>query len=128
MQQLEKVLIFYDHYYIVLRHVSVERVDMVDLDEQVMEMSKQYLPTYHDNCYDDKRLHLIVDDAKAVLEQAPNDTYDVIIMDVCDPMPDGPCFELYTSDFYELCKKKLTSNGVFVTQAGSTERMCLTAS
>jgi thermospermine synthase len=66
----------------------------------------------------DERLELIHDDAKAQLEQYPG-TFDVIIGDLADPVFGGPCYQLYTEDFYKnVVAKKLSPGGIFVTQSG----------
>lgn len=47
----------------------------------------------------------VIDDAKAALEQGGS--YDVIIMDLDDPLEGGPCYQLYTTEFYQMIKAKL---------------------
>lgn len=44
--------------------------------------------------------------------------FDVIILDLADPMEEGPCYLLYTVEFYEMVKTKLNPGGVFITQSG----------
>merc|ERR1711879_208936 len=65
----------------------------------------------------DPRLDVVIEDAKKVLEES-EELFDVIIMDLDDPLEGGPCYQLYTKEVYEMCKSKLTSGGVLVTQAG----------
>merc|ERR1712096_263093 len=44
--------------------------------------------------------------------------FDVIIMDICDPLDAGPGWVLYTKEFYEECRTDfLAEGGVLVTQA-----------
>jgi len=52
-----------------------------------------------------------------VLEESEQG-YDVIILDLADPVEEGPCYLLYTVKFYQMVKKKLNPGGVFVTQSG----------
>lgn len=73
----------------ILRHSSVEQVIMVDIDGYVVDLCKKHLPSYHQNCFEDKRFKLIVDDAKKILEESPDDSFDVIIMDLADPLEGG---------------------------------------
>jgi len=100
----------------VLRHNTVERCVMVDIDEDVVKFCRENLPE-NTEAFADSRLELIIDDAKAVLEQSTTG-FDVIIMDLDDPLEDGPCYQLYTVEFYQMCKRKLNPGGVFVTQSG----------
>jgi len=100
----------------VLRHSTVERCVMVDIDEDVVRFCREHLPE-NAAAFADARLELIIDDAKAVLESSPT-KFDVIIMDLDDPLEGGPCYQLYTVEFYKMCLRKLNPGGVFVTQSG----------
>merc|ERR1712127_685103 len=55
--------------------------------------------------------------AKAVLEKASG--FDVIIMDLDDPLEGGPCYQLYSTEVYTMLKGKLNPGGIFVTQSGA---------
>jgi len=101
----------------VLRHKSVERVVMVDIDKEVVEQCREHLLKHHAGSFDDPRLELHYDDAKNVLEESEC-KFDVIILDLADPMEEGPCYLLYTVRFYEMVKTKLNTGGVFITQSG----------
>jgi thermospermine synthase len=89
---------------------------MVDIDGEVVDFCKEHLPQ-NAAAFADPRLELIIDDAKKVLEES-TELFDVIIMDLDDPMIGGPCYQLYTQEFYAMCKSKLSPSGVFVTQSG----------
>lgn len=88
----------------VLRHSTVERCVMVDIDEDVVRFCREHLPE-NSAAFSDPRLELIIDDAKAVLEKSGR--FDVIIMDLDDPLEGGPCYQLYTTEFYQMIKAKL---------------------
>merc|ERR1712070_819584 len=66
--------------------------------------------------FNDPRLELIIDDAKVRMEGSAI-KFDVIIMDLDDPLEGGPCYFLYCKEFYEFCKSKLNPGGILVTQA-----------
>ncbi|OLQ10948.1 Thermospermine synthase ACAULIS5 [Symbiodinium microadriaticum] len=99
----------------VLRHRSVEKCVMVDIDGDVVNFCKEHLPA-NAEAFADPRLDLIIDDCKVQLEQA-TENFDVIIMDLDDPLEGGPCYWLYCQEFYEMCKSKLNPGGILVTQA-----------
>ena len=103
----------------VLRHSSVELCVMVDIDEVVVDISKQELKQWSEGVCDDSRLELVIGDAKGFLEKDTRE-YDVIIMDIADPIEAGPGIALYTQDFYQFLfsSGRLAKNGVFVTQSG----------
>ena len=100
-----------------LAHRTVERVTMVDLDQEVVELCKQHLPNHHQGAFDDPRLTLVHDDAFRYLEDN-DDKYDFIIIDVPDPLEAGPAYLLYTQEFYSLTKRRLNPGGLIVTQSG----------
>ena len=101
----------------VLCHNSVEMATMVDLDPEVVALCRQYLPNHHLGSFDDPRTNLIHEDARAYLQNSP-DLYDVIILDLVDPLEGGTAALLYTQEFYALAKARLNSGGVLVTQSG----------
>ena len=101
----------------VLRHSDVQRVVMVDLDEEVVKICREHLPSWHQGAFDDPRLTLFHRDARAFLEEVP-DRYDVIILDLPEPVDEGPSYLLFTREFYLLCRDRLHPGGVVVTQAG----------
>lgn len=103
----------------VLRHPSVKRAVMVDLDREVVEICKRYLPSHHRGAFDDPRAELVFGDARAYLADT-KDSFDVIVLDLADPIEGGPAYLLYTREFYQIALARLNPGGLLVTQAGST--------
>ncbi|DAZ98408.1 TPA: hypothetical protein N0F65_000122 [Lagenidium giganteum] len=101
----------------VLRHKSVEKVVMVDIDEMVCNMCRKEMPEWADGAFEDPRLEVHYTDAHAFLKQYDG-TFDVIIMDIADPIEAGPGYVLYTEEFYKYAVTKLNKGGMFVTQSG----------
>ncbi|KAG6597450.1 Thermospermine synthase ACAULIS5, partial [Cucurbita argyrosperma subsp. sororia] len=100
-----------------LRHKTVEKVVMCDIDEEVVDFCKSYL-IVNKEAFSDPRLELIINDARAELENR-TEQYDVIVGDLADPIEGGPCYKLYTKSFYEYTvKPRLKQDGIFITQAG----------
>ena len=105
----------------VLRHKSVERVVMVDIDGVVVECCKKYLPEWGGEAVtSNPRFELVIGDAYDYLLKC-NEKFDVIILDISDPIEAGPGVMLYTKEFYDHAQTLLTDNGVFVTQAGTAD-------
>lgn len=102
----------------VLKHPCVEECMMVDIDGIVVDMCREHTPFYSAGAYDDKRTNLIIGDAKAGLEALADGSLDVIICDLSDPLDGGPCYQLYTTSFYAMCREKLAPGGILVTQSG----------
>ncbi|KAF5187819.1 Polyamine aminopropyltransferase [Thalictrum thalictroides] len=101
----------------ILRHKTVDKVVMCDIDEEVVDFCKSYLDV-NKEAFSSSRLQLIINDARAELEKS-KEGFDVIIGDLADPIEGGPCYQLYTKSFYEsTVKPRLSEGGIFVTQAG----------
>ncbi len=101
----------------VLRHDTVSRAVMVDLDREVVDLCREFLPDHHQGAFDDPRLDLRIGDAGAFFRES-SERFDVIVLDLPDPTEGGPVGLLYTGDFYTLLRSRLSSDGVLVTQAG----------
>merc|ERR1719336_1291254 len=90
---------------------------MVDLDEKVVEVSLKHLPQMHGGCMEDPRLEVVYGDAKAWIENTKL-KFDVVIMDICDPVEAGPGIVCYFQEHYDTIKSKMNPGGIFVTQSG----------
>lgn len=113
----------------VLKHRTVESAVMVDLDEEVVQVCKKHLPEFHMDSFEDPRAKIVIDDGRKYVERLPDGSIDVTIIDVTDPLEGGPSYLLYTMEFYRLLARKLSDDGLFVTQATSTyySRNCFAA-
>ncbi|OCR00124.1 spermidine synthase [Oscillatoriales cyanobacterium USR001] len=101
----------------ILRWKTVEKVVMIDIDGEVVEACKEYLPEMHQNAFDDPRCELVVGDALDFLDKTGND-WDVVISDLSDPIEEGPSFQLFTKDYFEKVSRVMSPSGYFVVQAG----------
>lgn len=99
----------------VCRHQSVEHVTQVEIDQAVIDMCKQYLPNHSAEAFDDPRANIVIADGVEYVTQV-EEKFDVIISDCTDPV--GPGEVLFSSRFYEGCKRLLNDGGVFVAQNG----------
>lgn len=101
----------------VLKHKSVEQIDLVEIDEQVIKACIKYLPELSRSFADPRVNVIIADGVKYVSEN--NNKYDVIIIDSTDPEPDGLAYKLYSREFYQDVYKCLKDDGLFVTHTNS---------
>jgi spermidine synthase len=99
----------------VIRHRTVKKVVMVEIDKAVVDLSKEHLPSLSNGAFDDSRLELIIDDGAKFVKET-QDRFDVIICDSTDPI--GPGEVLFTQEFYGDCKNILRKGGIFVNQNG----------
>lgn len=99
----------------VLKHPGVERVVLCEIDGDVIDVCRKYLPSI--SCaLDEPRVEIVVGDGVAYVEQHP-DTFDVILNDSTDPA--GPGVGLFTEGFYQNVKRALKKDGIFSAQTES---------
>jgi spermidine synthase len=98
-----------------LRHTSVEKVTMVEIDAGVVDFSKEYLPMLSNGAFDDPRLNLVINDGALFMKET-TEKFDVIIVDSTDPI--GPGEVLFTDTFYGHAKRAMNEGGIIVTQNG----------
>lgn len=97
----------------VLRYDSVEKVDMVEIDERVVRLCEKYIP--QTACkLTDPRITLHFEDGLKFVQEAKESTYDLILVDSTDPI--GPGEGLFTYEFYNNCKRVLTDAGILINQ------------
>jgi spermidine synthase len=104
----------------VLAHKTVKKAVMVDIDEEVVELCRRFLPSWHRKAFDDPRAELHFADARQYLEES-SDEFDVIIIDLVDPLEQGPARLLYTREFYQIVRQRLGHAGIMSVQAEPSE-------
>jgi spermidine synthase len=104
----------------VLAHKTVKKAVMVDIDEEVVSLCRRFLPSWHQNAFADPRAELHFVDARKYLDES-SDKFDVIIIDLVDPLEEGPARLLYTQEFYQIVKQKLGPDGIMSVQAEPAE-------
>ena len=99
----------------VLKHRTVERASLVEIDPHVLDLSRTYLASICKGAFDDPRAELTFGDGAAFV--AGTDLRpDVIIVDSTDPV--GPGEVLFSEAFYADCRTCLAPGGIMVTQSG----------
>jgi len=94
------------------KYPEIEHIDLVEIDEQVVQVSKVYLPKV--SCaMEDERLQIHYEDGLKFVRRKENE-YDLIIVDSTDPF--GPGEGLFTKEFYGNCYKALREDGIMVNQ------------
>lgn len=99
-----------------LRHQGVEKVTMVEIDGEVIESCKQFLPQIAAE-FDNPKLELHVADGIAFAKNAADQTYDLVIVDGSDPV--GPAEGLFSVEFFKNCHRILKEGGILVAQGES---------
>ncbi|MBO8156591.1 MAG: polyamine aminopropyltransferase [Bacillaceae bacterium] len=97
----------------ILKHPSVEKATLVEIDGKVIEYSKKYLPEIAGEL-ENPRVDVKIDDGFMHIAQSEKD-YDVIMVDSTEPV--GPAVNLFTKGFYAGISKALKTDGIFVAQS-----------
>lgn len=100
----------------VLKH-PVERAVMVEIDREVVDICRAYLPSICGDAFDDPRAELVVADGARFMKEG-DEPFDVIIVDSTDPI--GASRALFERRFYADCRRRLSERGILVTQSGVT--------
>lgn len=98
----------------IARYKHIEKIDMVEIDGAVVEASKKFLPSTASVYTTEPRLNLIIGDGLQFVADAPDYTYDLILVDSTDPA--GPGEGLFTVAFYENCFRILKDDGILINQ------------
>lgn len=97
------------------RYSHIEKIDMVEIDKLVVDVSKEYLPITASKL-DDPRVSLYFEDGIRFVADT-KEIYDLILVDSTDPI--GPGEGLFTTEFYQNCFNILSDNGILVNQSES---------
>lgn len=99
-----------------LRHENLEEVVLVEIDEDVIDSSRQYLPTIS-SALDHPKLKIHVADGIEYVKNCDDRRFDLIIVDSTDPV--GPAEGLFNAEFYHQVHRCLTNDGILVAQSES---------
>jgi len=94
---------------------EIERIDVVEPDEQMVEVCKKFFPEMTKG-FEDKRVNVINQDGLRFIRSVESE-YDIIINDATDPF--GHTEGLFTKEFYGSCYRALKDDGIMVYQHGS---------
>lgn len=99
-----------------LKYKAVDDVELIEIDEEVISVSKKYFPEV--SCeLENPKLKIKVEDAIQYIEKAKENFYDVILCDSTDP--EGFAAGLISKGFYKDASKALKENGIYICQSGS---------
>ncbi len=99
----------------IIKHPSVEKAVLAEIDGRVIEASKTYFPHIASGL-SDPRVDVQVTDGIKYVEDHPNE-FDIILIDSTDPI--GPAVGLFAKDFYQSVHRALKDDGIMVAQTES---------
>ena len=101
-----------------LRVKSLKRIVMVEIDMTVIDVSREFLPEISDGAFDDPRVELIVQNGAEYVRRHKAE-FDLVVLDLTDPVPRSPAEYLFTEEFYHEVKDALEPGGVVALHGGS---------
>ena len=96
---------------------KIKKVYLVEIDKDVINISKKYLDKICQKSFHDKRLNIVIDDGAKFIKNT-KERFDIVIVDSPDPI--GPAKILFSKSFYSRVNSILTSKGIMIRQSGST--------
>jgi spermidine synthase len=102
-----------------LRHPTVERIDLVELDPALISMARQYFLAESSAFISDSRVHLHYADGRYYLKSASG-AFDVIIVNVPDPQT-AQLNRFYTAEFFRSARDHLAPGGLLALELPSSE-------
>lgn len=102
-----------------VKYKRLQQIVLCDLDSEAVAAYKQYLPEWHRGAYEDARVQIHHEDARTWLAQTAQQ-FDVIYLDIPDPLEASPARTLFTVEFYKTLAHKLSADGILISQAGRT--------
>jgi spermidine synthase len=100
----------------ILKYHSVEKLVMVDIDEEAVGLCKLHLPQWSDGAFDNPKVKVLYMDARKFIEEN-KEKWDIIFLDLPEPLGDGPCYLLFTREFYKIVAERLKAGGHIALQA-----------
>jgi len=91
---------------------------MVDIDGEVVDLAKRYLPEWSSGAFDDPRARVIIGVALAFLRD-DRDSYGAVVSDLTEPLEDSPSNPLFCDAVFADIKARLAPGGVYVLQAST---------
>ncbi len=103
-----------------LKHPSMQRVIIAELDAEVIRIARAHLQTVHCGALDDPRVDIRIGDGWTTAEslaRTPTERFDLIVLDLTDP--DTPAHRLYSREFFDLARQLLKPGGALTLHIGS---------
>ncbi len=97
---------------------SLRRIVAVDIDPLVTEVSRRHLPAVSGGAFDDPRVELLHADGARYVREC-GERFDVVILDLTDPVPGGPAEALFDAPFLQQVRRVLAPGGLVAMQTGS---------
>ena len=113
-----------------LKYPSIEKIVCVDLDGEIIDVVREHLRPWHEGSFDDPRVEVRIEDAQKTIRESKDGEWDMIVLDISDPVEEGPSVDLFTVRFYREVARALADDGIITMQCGELDpadmRICQT--
>jgi spermidine synthase len=99
----------------VLKHPSIEKAMLCEIDRTVIDTALKYYPEIPGATFDDERTVVVIADGRKFVAET-DERFDAIIVDSSEPI--GPSAVLHAPEFFADCKRALKEGGILITQNG----------
>jgi len=93
------------------RHAGIERIECVEIADEVLK-TREFFSSINDHVLDDPRFRIALEDARSYLLLG-NGAYDIIATD-CTDLRYKSDANLYTLEYFQLCRRRLREDGLLV--------------
>ncbi|WP_345811754.1 polyamine aminopropyltransferase [Paraburkholderia sp. PREW-6R] len=100
-----------------LRHPSIERIVVAELDAEVVRLTREHLPEVVGGAFDNPRVELVIGDAARYVAAAQALSFDLVVFDLTPP--DSPAAGLYTQAFFRQLKRIMRPTSAISVHLGS---------
>lgn len=103
----------------VLKYSDIELIHLVDIDPEMLRIARELpvLQRLNENSMSAARLTTFSEDAFSFINK-PGIKYDRVIIDMPDPHNEA-INKLYSREFYTMIKRRMTPEGILITQSSS---------
>jgi spermidine synthase len=98
-----------------LKHPGVKGIQLVEIDEEVISVSRRYFPSIAVS-FNHPKVEVQIRDAVEYMKET-RERFDIILIDSTDPVIDQSG-GLFSVPFYRDCLKALTEQGILAAQVG----------
>lgn len=98
-----------------LKHPSVEKVTLCEIDRAVIDLSVEHFPSVSAGAFGHPKTNLVIADGFQYVQEQRR-VYDAVIVDSSEPI--GPSAILHTREFFAACQAALKPDGILIAQNG----------
>lgn len=106
-----------------LLKLPVKKIDYVEINKNLIQTIYKHLPVELQSSLNDKRVNIVYEDPRQYLNL--ENSYDIILVGMPEPTS-AQSNRFYTKEFFELCSKRISGNGILAFRIRSAENLWTT--